>query len=90
MSVPWRGEGFTREGARVTIQVPSRERFRDLVAECERAILLNALREFSWNKSSVTRALRIPRQSLYNKMAKFVLEEPPDGEATVDPGDEEG
>ena len=39
-----------------------------------RLVLLNALRENAWNKSRVTKALRIPRQSLYNKISKYDLQ----------------
>ncbi len=73
---PWRGEGLLREGTGVTLRVPLRATFKDLVGECEKAILLNALEEYAWNKSEVTRALKIPRQSLYNKMEKYGIQMP--------------
>ena len=37
-------------------------------------VLTNALKQCAWNKSKVTKALKIPRQSLYNKIAKYNLE----------------
>jgi DNA-binding NtrC family response regulator len=78
-ATPWRGEGFVRDGAEVMIRVPLRPSFKGLVGECEKAILANALREHAWNKSEVTRALKIPRQSLYNKMEKYGLAPPEEG-----------
>jgi len=74
---PWRGKGLMRDSGGVVLKIPLKESFKDLIAECEKAILLNALTEHSWNKSAVTRDLRIPRQSLYNKMEKYGLLNPP-------------
>ncbi len=71
----WRGEGLVRDEGGVSLRIPARGSFKDLVGECEKAILLNALREHNWNKSRVTRALKIPRQSLYNKLEEYGLEE---------------
>jgi DNA-binding NtrC family response regulator len=48
--------------------------FREVIGDCERLILLEALIECGWNKSIVTRMLGIPRQSLYNKIAQHKLE----------------
>ncbi len=71
----WRGEGLVRDESGISLRIPARGSFRAQVAECEKAILLNALREHRWNKSRVTRALKIPRQSLYNKLAEHGLSE---------------
>ena len=70
----WIGEGFARDATGVSIKIPSRGTFKSLIAECEKAILVNAMREHHGNKSKVTRALKIPRQSLYNKLERHGLE----------------
>ena len=64
------------------ITVSSNGGFKEILGECEKAILYNSLKEHNWNKSRVTRALKIPRQSLYNKMEKhdlFRKREEPEG-----------
>ena len=66
------------------MRIPLRESFNEIIDECERLVLLNALTEGGWNKSRVTRALSIPRQSLYNKIAKYDLERPSSGDAGQD------
>ena len=66
------------------MRIPLRESFNEIIDECERLVLLNALTEGGWNKSRVTRALSIPRQSLYNKIAKYDLERPSPGDASQD------
>ncbi|HAK95294.1 MAG TPA: two-component system response regulator [Planctomycetes bacterium] len=71
----WRGDGLVRDESGISLRIPARGSFKAQVAECEKAILLNALREHRWNKSRVTRALKIPRQSLYNKLAEHGLAE---------------
>ncbi len=70
---PWKGAGVERDQRGTVITVPSKGSFKELLGECEKAILSNALREYNYNKSRVTRALKIPRQSLYNKMEKYDL-----------------
>jgi len=77
----WRGEGLVRDESGISLRIPARASFKAQIAECEKAILLNALREHRWNKSRVTRALKIPRQSLYNKLAEHGLVEE-DGDRT--------
>ncbi len=72
-NVPWQSEDMRREESSVILRVPFRETFKELIGECEKVILRNALREFRGNKSEVTRALRIPRQSLYNKLERYGL-----------------
>ena len=69
------GEGVEEnEGEnQIVLRIPQRQTFNEIIAECEKAVLLNALRENRWNKSRVTKVLQIPRQSLYNKIAKYKL-----------------
>ena len=67
------------------VGIPLRQHFNDIIDECERLVLLNALKENGWNKSRVTKALGIPRQSLYNKIAKYDLKnDSPSGGTTYD------
>jgi len=68
---PFAGERVKRVEGEIILRIPARESFNDLIAECERLILESALESMRWNKSRVTKALRIPRQSLYNKMERY-------------------
>lgn len=68
------GRHVERRDDELVLRVPSRESFNEIIEECERAVLLDALSECGWNKSKVTKVLRIPRQSLYNKIARYQLE----------------
>ncbi len=68
------GEHIRREDDQMTIRIPARDSFNEIIDECERVVLEHALNECSWNKSRVTKVLKIPRQSLYNKIAKFDLQ----------------
>ncbi len=68
------GENLERDDDQLVLRIPLRQHFNDIVDECERLVLLNALKENGWNKSRVTKALGIPRQSLYNKIAKYDLQ----------------
>ena len=70
------GDGIEKDTDHLVLRIPLRESFNEIIDECERLVLLNALTEGGWNKSRVTRALSIPRQSLYNKIAKYDLERP--------------
>ena len=70
------GEGIEKDADHLLLRIPLCESFNEIIDECERLVLLNALNEGSWNKSRVTRALNIPRQSLYNKIAKYGLKRP--------------
>ena len=74
------GEGIEKDADHLLLRIPLRESFNEIIDECERLVLLNALNEGGWNKSRVTRALSIPRQSLYNKIAKYGLERPTPGD----------
>ncbi|HBO50827.1 MAG TPA: hypothetical protein DD471_02500 [Planctomycetes bacterium] len=75
------GDGIEKDTDHLVLRIPLRESFNEIIDECERLVLLNALTEGGWNKSRVTRALSIPRQSLYNKIAKYDLERPSAGDA---------
>jgi transcriptional regulator with GAF, ATPase, and Fis domain len=70
---PYSGEGLERDEARLVLRLPARQSFHEIIEECERIVLRNALKECGWNKSKVTQVLRIPRQSLYNKIARYQL-----------------
>jgi len=67
------GENLERDENRLVLRLPARQSFHGIIEECERIVLLNALKECAWNKSKVTQVLKIPRQSLYNKIAKYKL-----------------
>ena len=68
------GENLERDDNQLVLRIPLRKEFNEIIDECERLVLLNALKEHGWNKSRVTKALGIPRQSLYNKIAKYDLQ----------------
>ncbi|MCZ6795450.1 MAG: sigma-54 dependent transcriptional regulator [Planctomycetota bacterium] len=68
------GENLERENNQLVLRIPLRKAFNDIIDECEKLVLMNALKENGWNKSRVTKALGIPRQSLYNKIAKYDLQ----------------
>ena len=70
------GENVEREDEHLILRIPFRPTFNEIIDECERLVLWNALKEHGWNKSRVTQALKIPRQSLYNKIAKHDLKKP--------------
>ena len=67
------GEDLERDENQIVLRLPAKQSFQGIIQECERIVLLNALRECAWNKSKVTQVLKIPRQSLYNKIAKYDL-----------------
>ncbi|MBN1441388.1 MAG: hypothetical protein JXA90_01705, partial [Planctomycetes bacterium] len=69
------GENVDRDGRSLLLRIPLRQRFHEIIDECERLVLLNALKENGWNKSRVTKILGIPRQSLYNKISKHNLQQ---------------
>jgi DNA-binding NtrC family response regulator len=68
------GEGIENESNQILLRIPRRSTFNEIIEECEKAVLLNALNENRWNKSRVTQVLRIPRQSLYNKISRYQLQ----------------
>ncbi len=67
------GEGLERTESQMVLHVPRRDGFNEIIGECERVVLFNALKECNWNKSKVVKMLKIPRQSLYNMIAKHDL-----------------
>ncbi|MGE3164514.1 MAG: sigma 54-interacting transcriptional regulator [Planctomycetota bacterium] len=69
------GKDLYQEGDRLHLAIPSRDGFNEIITECERLILLTALRRNSGNKSRVTQQLKIPRQTLYNKLEKHGIVE---------------
>ncbi|HVR75519.1 MAG TPA: sigma-54 dependent transcriptional regulator [Planctomycetota bacterium] len=71
---PRSGENIERDGQELLLRIPLRDSFNEIIEECERVVILNALKQCAWNKSRVTKALKIPRQSLYNKIDKFQIE----------------
>jgi len=73
-SVGFAGEGMERTESQIVLRIPRKETFNEVIDECERVVLLNSLRECRWNKSKVVTLLKIPRQSLYNKIEKHQLQ----------------
>jgi len=71
----FREEDLHSSGEELTLRIPAREGFNDIIAECERLILVHALRRHRGNKSRVTQQLGIPRQTLYNKLEKYAIHE---------------
>ena len=67
--------GLVQDGDHLTLSIPYSEGFNNLIGEGEKLILLNALRRNRGNKSRVTQQLRIPRQTLYNKLEKYGIVE---------------
>lgn len=63
----------TRE--EVILKIPASEGFNDIIAEVERLVILTALQRNRGNKSRVTKQLKIPRQTLYNKIDRYGIEE---------------
>ncbi|MFP6738977.1 MAG: sigma-54 dependent transcriptional regulator [Planctomycetota bacterium] len=70
------GEGIEKDADHLLLRIPQCESFNEIIEQCERLVLFNALTEYGWNKSRVTRALGIPRQSLYNKITRYDLKRP--------------
>jgi len=77
------GENVARDDDELILRIPARQTFNEIIDECERLILTNALKENGWNKSRVTKVLGIPRQSLYNKIAKHELTRPGSGDGEL-------
>ncbi|MEM7164715.1 MAG: sigma-54 dependent transcriptional regulator [Planctomycetota bacterium] len=65
------GKEIYQEGEQLHLTVAHQEGFNEIIAECEKLILLTALRRNRGNKSRVTQQLGIPRQTLYNKLEKY-------------------
>ncbi|MGE4618602.1 MAG: sigma-54 dependent transcriptional regulator [Planctomycetota bacterium] len=59
----------------VLLRIPASEGFNDIIAEVERLVILTALQRNRGNKSRVTKQLKIPRQTLYNKIDRYGIEE---------------
>lgn len=72
-SAGYLGADLDRNESQIVIRLPRRDTFNGIIDECERIVLLNALKECHWNKSKVVNLLKIPRQSLYNKIQKHNL-----------------
>ena len=72
---PYSGDDLERDENQLVLRLPAKQSFNAIISECERIVLQNALKECGWNKSKVTKVLKIPRQSLYNKIAKYNLTE---------------
>ena len=65
------GEKFEVTHEEICIRIPRTEGFNEIISEVERAVILAALRQNRGNKSRVTKQLKIPRQTLYNKIDRF-------------------
>ncbi len=72
-SAEYLGADLDRNEHQIVLRLPRRETFNEIIDECERIVLHNALKECHWNKSKVVNLLKIPRQSLYNKIEKHNL-----------------
>ena len=59
----------------VVLRIPASEGFNDIISEVERLVILTALRRNRGNKSRVTKQLKIPRQTLYNKIDRYCIDE---------------
>ena len=57
------------------LRIPATEGFNDIIAEVERLVILTALQRNRGNKSRVTKQLKIPRQTLYNKIDRYGIDE---------------
>ncbi|MCA8959825.1 MAG: sigma-54-dependent Fis family transcriptional regulator [Planctomycetes bacterium] len=68
-------ERLFQEGESLHLRVPLRQGFNEIIAECEKLIILHSLRSHRGNKSRVTQQLGIPRQTLYNKLEKYGITE---------------
>ena len=66
-------EDLDRTDTHIVLRVPRKKTFHEIIGECERVVLQSALKECRWNKSRVVKLLKIPRQSLYNMIAKHNL-----------------
>ncbi len=65
------GENLEVTPEETIIRIPRTEGFNEIVTEVERAVILAALRQHRGNKSRVTKHLKIPRQTLYNKLERY-------------------
>ncbi len=68
-------DDLCQEGERLHMRIPLRQGFNEIVAECEKLIIIHALKANRGNKSRVTQQLGIPRQTLYNKLEKYGITE---------------
>lgn len=69
------GEKVQSTQDEVVLRIPATEGFNDIIAEVERLVILTALRRNRGNKSRVTKQLKIPRQTLYNKIDRYSIDE---------------
>ncbi|MDE0959397.1 MAG: sigma-54 dependent transcriptional regulator [Planctomycetota bacterium] len=69
------GEKVQSTVEELVLRIPATEGFNDIVAEVERLVILTALRRNRGNKSRVTKQLKIPRQTLYNKLDRYGIDE---------------
>lgn len=60
----------------VEIQVVAEGDWRAIIQAAERAVLQHFMKKYRGNKSQVCKALKIARQSLYNKLNKYGIEVP--------------
>ena len=64
-----------QEGERLHLRIPLKQGFNEIIAECEKLVIIHALKANRGNKSRVTQQLGIPRQTLYNKLDKYAITE---------------
>lgn len=65
------GQKFEVTPEEICIRIPRTEGFNEIIFEVERAVILAAMQQSRGNKSRVTKQLKIPRQTLYNKLERF-------------------
>ena len=68
-------EKFAVTPEEICIRIPRTEGFNEIVSEVERAVIVSAMQQNRGNKSRVTKQLKIPRQTLYNKLERFSISE---------------
>ncbi|MAW76161.1 MAG: hypothetical protein CMJ95_02060 [Planctomycetes bacterium] len=69
------GEKVQSTQDEIVLRIPATEGFNDIIAEVERLVILTALQRNRGNKSRVTKQLKIPRQTLYNKIDRYGIDE---------------
>ncbi len=69
------GDNFEDNSGELVMRVPRTEGFNEIISEVERLVILTAMKQHRGNKSRVTKQLKIPRQTLYNKIERFKIVE---------------
>lgn len=72
----WSPNGITTASRSVDDSLPRGQSLREALEEPERQIILQALRDHSWNRAATADALEINRTTLYKKMKRLGLDDP--------------